>query len=69
MQDLENYTLKGLKLDLLFYIRYVDAIALAAPADKINTYYYSRYSIFITIDCSLQLNMSLIIVLVFLTYL
>jgi len=36
MQDLENYTLNALKLDLIFYVRYVDDIALAAPTDEIN---------------------------------
>jgi len=33
----QNYTLNGLKLDLPFYIRYVDDIALAVPTDKIDT--------------------------------
>jgi len=36
MQDLENHTLNALKLILIFYVRYVDDIALAAPTDKIN---------------------------------
>jgi len=36
MQDSENYTLNALKLDLIFYIRYVDDITLAAPTDEID---------------------------------
>jgi len=36
MQDLENFTLNALNLDLIFYARYVDDIALAAPTDKID---------------------------------
>jgi len=36
MQDSEDYTLNALKLDLTFYVRYVDDIALEAPTDKID---------------------------------
>jgi len=36
MQDLENYILKALKLDLIFYARYIDDIALAALTDKLD---------------------------------
>jgi len=35
MQDLE-YTLNALKLNVIFYVRYVDDIVLAAPTDKID---------------------------------
>jgi len=36
MQDLENYTLNALETDLIFYVRYVDDIALAALTDMID---------------------------------
>jgi len=48
MQDLENYTLNALKLDLTFYVRYVDNIALAISTNKIDNilsmfnYYHDR---------------------------
>jgi hypothetical protein len=48
MQDLEYKALNSLKLELPFYERYVDDIALAAPTDKIGeilnvfNYYHQR---------------------------
>jgi len=37
MQDLETHTRNKLKLDLSFFVRYVDDITLAVLTDKINS--------------------------------
>jgi len=62
MQDCENYTLNALKADLIFYVRYVDDIALAAPTDMIDIIlgkfndYHDRLKFTIEYESSRSLN-------------
>jgi len=50
LQDLEKKALGLLSIEIPFYHRYVDDIALAAPRHKINEFWI--YSTHYTPDCS-----------------
>jgi len=65
IQALENYTLNELKLDLLLYMENIWTISHWLLL-LIKSTLFSTCSTVTTVDCSLQLNMSLIIVSVFL---